>query len=59
VALRSLEVLVSAGATGLAPLVALSGPLAWLAFAAPAANLAGVLVGHARGGALPPGTRAE
>ena len=42
-----------------APLVALSGPLAWLAFAAPAANLAGVLARRARGGAPPSGARAE
>lgn len=47
--LRSTEVLVSAGAAVLAPLVVLSGPLAWLALAAPAANLAGVLLRRARG----------
>jgi hypothetical protein len=58
-ALRSAEVLVSAGTAGLAPLVTLSGALAWLAFAAPAANLAGILAGRARGGAVPSGTRGE
>jgi hypothetical protein len=57
VALRSAEVLVGAGTTALAPLVALSGPLAWLAFAAPAANLAAILA--RRGGALSPGTQAD
>jgi hypothetical protein len=57
VALRSTEVLVGTGAAELAPLVALSGPLAWLAFAAPAANLAGILARRGRGGRPSPGAR--
>ena len=58
VASRSAEVLVGAGTTALAPLVALSGPLAWLAFAAPAANLAAILARRGRGGP-PSGDRAD
>jgi hypothetical protein len=52
VALRSAEVLVGAGGAVpvLVPLVALSGPLAWLAFAAPAANLVAILWRRGRGG---------
>jgi hypothetical protein len=45
VILRTGEVAVAAGATALAPAVAASGALAWVALAAVAANLLGALAG--------------
>lgn len=50
VVVRTAEVLVAYGVPWLAPLVPLSGRLAWLAVAAVAANPAGVMVARGRGG---------